>query len=97
MLKRMSASLFSAILYCFSSVMLILSLLFSIQLTALSDRATELKRQIEEIEAENAKLLLRYEALVNMEEIEHYAVDVLGMQPGSSAQTEYIFLSEQAE
>ena len=90
MLKKMSASCFSAVLYCFSSVMLILSLLVSIRLTALGDEAARLEKEITLLQEENTRLMLQYESLVSPDEIENYAVGTLGMHPLSAEQTEYI-------
>ena len=94
MLKKMSASCFCAVLYCFSSVMLILSLLVSIRITALGDEAARLEKEIELLQEENTRLMLRYESLVSLDEVEAYAVGVLGMQPLSAEQTEYIIFSD---
>ena len=94
MLKKMSASFFCAVLYCFSSVMLILSLLVSIRMTALGDEASRLEREIESLQEENTRLMLQYESLVSPDKIEEYAVEVLGMRPLSAEQTEYIEFSD---
>ena len=94
MLKKMSASFFCAILYCFSSMMLILSLLVSIRITALGDEAARLEKEIALLQEENTRLMLQYESLVSLDEIEAYAVGTLGMHPLSAEQTEYINFSD---
>ena len=62
------------------------SLLCGIRLAAVNDLAAERKKEVEELKAENARLLARCESSLSLEEIERYAVEVLGMQRLSGEQ-----------
>ena len=60
--------------------MLVMSLLCSIRVTAVNDRAARLERQNAALEAEIAVLTARAESRLSLEELERYAVEKLGMQ-----------------
>ena len=82
------------IVFCFSAVMIVLSLLFSINITAINDQAEKLQKQIEALKIENEILRAEYENSISLEEIERYATHVLGMQRRSPGQIQYIELPE---
>lgn len=89
-MKRVSYSMFIAVIFCFSAVMLVFSLLASIKLAALNDTAAKLINETKALEEENRILTAEYEKLINIEEIEKYAVEVLGMKRPTAEQIEYI-------
>jgi len=82
--------MFRAVGFLFSAVLLILSLLSSIKLAAVNDRAAELEKQVERIETETQILRAEYENSRSLREIERYATEVLGMQRCSPGQIIYI-------
>ncbi len=93
-MKKLSASLFVVILFSFSAVMLVFSLLASIRIAALNDTAARLQKETAVLTEENEILLAQYEQLVSIDEIERYAVEELGMQHCKAEQMETIVISE---
>ncbi|MGI5936569.1 MAG: hypothetical protein ACOX7I_07195 [Oscillospiraceae bacterium] len=72
------------------AVLLVFTLFFRIQLTQVTDETVQLNEKLEELKAENAKLLIQYESAFNLNEIEDYAINVLGMQKPRSDQIYYV-------
>ena len=89
-MKKIYPFFFAAIVFPFSAVMLILSLLCSIKLSAVNDSVRKLDEQCAALAAENERLTAEYESLISIDKIEKYAVDVLGMQHCEASQIEYI-------
>lgn len=89
-LKKVNESLFRAVVFCFSALMVILSLLANIRLAAASDRAAGLQKELEELKTENQILRAEYENSVSLEEIERYATQVLGLRRCAPGQVQYI-------
>lgn len=89
-MKQLRETLFKAVGFCFSAVMLVLSLLSSISLADVNDTAARLEREVERLQTENEILRAKYENSVSLEEIESYASQVLGMQRCSPGQIFYI-------
>ena len=81
---------FAIIGVCFSALLLVLSLLTAVRLSAAGDRADALERACRQLQTENAALAARLESSLSLEEIERCAVEVYGMQPGSTAQKVYL-------
>jgi hypothetical protein len=75
-----------AICLCCSLLLLVLSLLCGVRLTAVNDLAAERMRRAEQLRQENARLRARCESSLSLEEIESYAVHELGMQRLSAEQ-----------
>lgn len=96
-MKRISNSMFLAVVFCFSALMLVFSLLASIKLAALNDTATRLSRETAELVEKNRALTAEYEKNINIEEIERYAVDELGMRRPTAEQVEYIEYIDKSE
>ncbi len=69
-----------------SALLLAMSLLYGVRLTQLNGQAVETKAAVEELRRDNARLLARCACSVNLEEIERYAREELGMQPISAEQ-----------
>lgn len=59
---------------------LVLSLITAAETAAVNDLAAELKTEIDKIKSENELLSIKLNMSVGLEEIERYAIDVLGMQ-----------------
>lgn len=93
-MKRASASIFAAIVFSFSAVLIILSLFASIRLAALDDSAQRLGRDIAAAEKRRQELSAEYESAVSLDALERYATEVLGMRRPSGAQIEYIELKK---
>ena len=81
---------FAAIGVCFSALLLVLSLLAEVRTAEAMDRAAALDRRCRELQTENSRLEVQLESSLSLEEIEHWAVEVFGMQPRSTAQTIYV-------
>ena len=93
--KKVNESLFYAIEFCFSALLLVITLLLSISLTAEGDALAELEAALEKARTENEILTAEYESTVSLEEIEKYAIEVLGMQRCDPSQI--IYVSEQPD
>ena len=91
-MKTISEILFRAVCFCFSAVILILSLLTSIKLAAVNDTAAELDAAVGRLKTENEILRAEYENSLSLEEIERYASEKLGMQRQTPRQIIYIEL-----
>lgn len=92
--KRTSELLFSTVAAVFSAVLLVLSLLCSVELASVNDRAAELEKETEKLKTENQILLTKCENSMSLEELESYAVNVLGMQRPVPGQIQYIDFTE---
>ena len=92
-MKKIYPVLFVAVVFSFSAIMLIFSLLCSIRLSALNDSVNKLAQRIETVETENERLLAEYESLASIEALERYALDQLGMQHPTAIQIEYLEIS----
>lgn len=62
----------------------------AIRLTQANDTAAELNTELEAAKEENRILKVEYESLYSLEEIEEYAINVLGMVGRSAGQIIYI-------
>lgn len=73
-----------------AAVLLIFSLMAKIQFTEVSDQAVSLESQLSDLKVEQTRLLIEYESVFNMTEVEEYATSVLGMQRPRDEQIYYI-------
>lgn len=71
-------------------VLFVMSLLAQIQLVNISQRAVEMERQITALESERDRLMVEYESVFNLKDVEEYAVGVLGMQEPRDDQVYYL-------
>lgn len=85
-MKQVNEILFRAVCLCAAALLLVISLLCSIRVTAVNDRAARLERENAALEAEIAVLAARAESSLSLEELERYAVEKLGMQRLSPGQ-----------
>lgn len=81
---------FVAVVFSFSAIMLIFSLLCSIKLSALNDSVNRVSAGITTMETQTECLVAEYESLINIEELERYATEKLGMQHATAIQIEYL-------
>ncbi len=90
-MKRQTANLmFRLICLLFSAVLAVATLLTGIDLTAESDRITARRAELKALEEENEGLRAEAACAVSLEELEDYALHVLGMQPCESRQIQII-------
>ena len=94
-MKKIYPVFFSAVVFPFSALMLIFSLLCSIKLSAVNDRVRELDEQCRTLMLENERLTAEYESLASIDKVEKFAVSVLGMQQCEATQIVYIEMKEQ--
>ncbi len=73
MTGRIAESFFSSILYLFSSSMLIVSLLMSIKLNAISDQVRGTENEIDKLRKENALFYAEIESLTGIDALAEYA------------------------
>lgn len=73
-----------------SAVLLVFMLMARIQFTKVSDEAVALEQQLSDLNVEQTRLLINYESVFNMTEIEDYATSVLGMQRPRNEQIYYL-------
>ena len=85
-MKQVNEILFRAVCLCAAALLLVISLLCSIRVTAVNDRAARLERENAALEEEIAVLAARAESRLSLEELERYAVEKLGMQRLSPGQ-----------
>ena len=85
--KRLSLTLFRAIIVLFSCVLLVFTM---VKLAAMNDRAAKTEKAIKELSVENDVLLAQYESSMGLDEIEQYATEVLGMQRCAPGQIVYL-------
>ncbi len=90
--RRTADALFRAICLGFSALLLVLSLLTEAHMTAVSDRAAQMKTEIAALKTENEVLLARCESRVSLETLEKYAREELGLQPCRSDQLRFLSL-----
>lgn len=90
-MKKTTANLmFRLICLLFSAVLAVATLLTGIDLTAESDRITARRAELKALEEENEGLRVEAACAVSLEELEDYALHVLGMQPCESRQIQII-------
>ncbi len=86
MKKRLAGLAFRLICLLFSALLAVMTLLTGIDLTAGGDRIRALRAEQRELEEENERLRAEAACGMSLEELEDYAVRVLGMQRCESGQ-----------
>lgn len=81
---RILLTLLTVIIVC---GMLIKSLILRIELTAACDANVKAEQQLAEMNEEQRRLQIEYEKSIDLEEIDEYARNALGMQKPSPGQT----------
>ena len=87
---KIKETVFAAVCLGFSACMLVLCMLLSAQCAAESDRIQRINTAIEKLEQENRILRVRFESCMDLENLEKYAREKLGMQRCSPGQIYYI-------
>ncbi len=88
--NNVCGSLFRAILILFSCVLMVFTMLCTVRLAAMNDKASASEKRIQELSAENDVLIAHYESSIGLDEIEQYATEVLGMQRCTPGQIIYL-------
>jgi cell division protein FtsL len=73
-----------------AAVLLVFSLMGRVQLVMASDEASALSAQLSELREDQSRLLISYESTFDLNEVEEYAKNTLGMQKAQSDQVYYI-------
>ncbi len=96
-MKRILDQFFLIIAISFSALVLVLSLLASIDLTAEKNKSGQLHREIQELTEHNSVLNKELGQMFRLEVIESFAREELGMQICRPDQLVYLNLPELAE
>lgn len=70
--------------------LMVKGLFVRIELAEQSDKITAAKQELSRIEEENRRLRIEYESKIDLNEIEDYAKNILGMQRAGESRTEKI-------
>lgn len=73
-----------------SAGLMVKELFVRIELAQQSDKITAAKKELSQIEEENRRLRIEYETKIDLDEIEDYAKNILGMQRAGESRTEKI-------
>lgn len=73
-----------------SAGLMVKGLFVRIELAQQSDKITAAKKELSQIEEENRRLRIEYETKIDLNEIEDYAKNILGMQRAGESRTEKI-------
>lgn len=90
--SRLSRILFRIICIGFSQLLLVGTLMGSIELAAMNEELTALEQELSELKNDKRILQARYESSLSLEELERYAKEELGMQTLKPSQIFYIDL-----
>ena len=91
-MRQINEILFRAVCLCAAVLMLLMSLLCSIRVAAVNERAAKLERENAALTEEIAMLTARSESRLSLEELERFASEKLGMQrltPGQIIMMEF--------
>ena len=73
-----------------AAFLVVVAILAQAQMVGISSTSVELQNQLTQLEERQSKLRIEYESAFNMEEIEEYAIQTLGMQKPRADQVCYI-------
>ena len=79
--------------YLIAGLLLVMVLMSYIQFTIISDQSVSIAAQITQLKEEHARLIVDFERAVNLNEVERYAIQELGMIAPTSDQFNYFDLS----
>ncbi len=85
-MRQINEILFRAVCLCAAVLMLLASLLCSIRVAAVNDRAAGIERENAVLTEEIAMLTARFESRLSLDELERIAAEKLGMQRVSPGQ-----------
>ncbi len=89
-MKQLKESLFRTICLAFSTLILTVFLLTTIDAAVERDRRGRLARELTELEEENERLRAQVQKRYSPEKLEAYARERLGMQPAGPGQIIYL-------
>lgn len=93
--KQRAAIAFRLVCLLFSAALAVATLLSGIDLTAESERLSARRAELQALEQENESLRARAACAVSLEELEDYAIRVLGMQHCEPGQITVLELPEE--
>lgn len=73
-----------------AGLMLVLVLMGNVQLAAISNESSKVQERIADLQNDEAKLKIQYERTFELDKVEQYAVNQLGMIPASSGRVYYL-------
>jgi len=87
---RAVVSPFTVVGFAVAAALLFLVVMGYVQMAAISYESAQLQQQLDELNEEEARLRIKYESTFDLDKIEQYAVNELGMVPASNTQVYYI-------
>lgn len=84
------AACLAAIMSLAAAGLMVKGLFVRIELAEQSDKIIAAKQELSRIEEENRRLRIEYETKIDLDEIEDYAKNILGMQRAGESRTEKI-------
>lgn len=92
--RKSIRGLIAVLIICIMSLaaagLMVKGLFVRIELAQQSDKITAAKKELSQIEEENRRLRIEYETKIDLDEIEDYAKNILGMQRAGESRTEKI-------
>lgn len=89
-MKKINGAFFKGVCLAFSALLLVMTLLGSVELARMSQDTMELEKAVEKAREKNEALSLKIETGLSLQEIERYALEELGMQTPTEEQIFYI-------
>ncbi|HHU04973.1 MAG TPA: hypothetical protein GXZ65_00640 [Clostridiales bacterium] len=87
---RVAVSPFTAVGFAVAAVLLFLVVMGYVQMAAISYESAELQQQLAELNEIENRLKIEYESTFDLDKIEQFAVNELGMVPAANSQVFYI-------
>lgn len=84
--RRRAGAVLTVLCAVMAALMLCAQVLLRAQLTERNDRLNELEDELSQAQEINTRLKIEYESLFELEELEEYAKNVLGMKKPDSGQ-----------
>ena len=89
-MRGLIAACLAAIMSLAAAGLMVKGLFVRIELAEQSDKIIAAKQELSRIEEENRRLRIEYETKIDIDEIEDYAKNILGMQRAGESRTEII-------
>lgn len=88
--SRQGISLFAVAGWACVAVLAVALLMSYIELNTIANESYELSSELAELQAEETRLMIAYESTFQLDEIEEYAVNMLGMVRADNGQIKYL-------
>lgn len=88
--SRQGISLFAIAGWVSVAVLAVALLMSYIELNTIANQSYELRSQLEELEMEETRLMIEYESTFQLDEVEEYAINMLGMVRADDDQVKYL-------